>query len=131
MYYLLIAAVFTSNILILFLAPDNIGFGNIGIALIGLVIALVGFIFWLGGMISLGSGFSLFPKPKKFVTSGFYHLTKHPIYFGMFLALTGLAIAKGSLVAVLFTMFVTTPLNIFRAKKEEQALKEKFGVEYK
>ncbi len=92
---------------------------------------LVGFIFWLGGMLSLGKNFRLFPQPKNLVRTGLYRFTKHPIYLGMTLTFSGLALAKGSLIGLLFTLLVTTPLNIYRAKKEEKEIKDKFGVEYK
>lgn len=130
-YYAFVATIFTTNVLILFKGPTNIGFGHIFFALIGLLLALIGFVFWLGGMYSLREGFSLFPKPKKLVKKGLYRLVKHPIYIGMTLAFTGLALAKGNLLGVMFTLGVTTPLNFFRAKAEEKELLEKFGVKYK
>lgn len=130
-FFITVALAFFSNILILYLSPYFIGFGNYYIAFIGLGLFVIGFIFWLGGMLSLGKNFRLFPEPRKLVTKGLYKITKHPIYVGITLTFSGLAIAKGAILALFFTLMVTTPLNIYRAKKEERELKEKFGVEYK
>ncbi|MBI3385222.1 isoprenylcysteine carboxylmethyltransferase family protein [Candidatus Gottesmanbacteria bacterium] len=118
------------NVLLLYLAPFNIGFGNIYLGILGAVLMLSGLFFWGWGYISLGGSFSVLPKAKELVKSGAYSFLNHPIYTGMLLTFIGLSIAKGTLLGLFFSVLVTAPLNYFRAKKEERLLKEKFGSLY-
>ena len=72
----------------------------------------------------------MFARAETLVKSGVYKYLRHPIYMGMTMAFIGLSIAKGSLLALVFTLMVTTPMNLIRAKKEEKLLSHKFGEKY-
>ncbi len=130
LFYFLICSVFGINFLILLNAPGNFGFGNIYITLFGLLLTFIGLLLWFLGFITLGKSFSLFPKAKAFIKNGIYHYFKHPIYIGMSLAFVGISLGKGTILGLLFTLLVTTPLNFWRAKKEEEILRKKFKTSY-
>lgn len=122
--------VFSANVLILITDKENIGFGNIFLAITGLIVGFAGLFIWFWGFLSLKNSFSVFAQAETLVKSGIYRYLRHPIYIGMAMAFTGLSIAKGSLFALFFTLAVTIPLNLIRAKKEEKLLAHKFGVKY-
>lgn len=128
--FLLVGVVFSTNVLILITDKENIGFGNMFLAITGLIVGFTGLFIWFWGFISLKNSFSVFARADTLVKSGIYRYLKHPIYIGMGMAFTGLSIAKGSILALLFTLIATIPLNIFRAKKEEKLLAQKFGEKY-
>lgn len=125
-YFYTVAIVFITNILILLLDKDNIGFGSIIIAVSALLVGFSGLILWFLGFFYLRRSFALLPKAEKLVKNGPYKFMKHPIYVGITLAFAGLAIAKGSAYGLLFALFITTPMNIIRALNEERLLKSKY-----
>jgi protein-S-isoprenylcysteine O-methyltransferase Ste14 len=125
--FFLVSAVFITNILILIGAKENLGFGNIYVAVFGLILFVLGIVIWFLGYATLGSSFSLLPRAKKIVKNGIYGYLKHPIYTGMIFSFAGLSIAKGTWLGFFFTVLVTGTLNYFRAKHEEKILNEKFG----
>ena len=122
--------VFSTNILILISDKENIGFGNLDVAIAGLIVGFTGLFIWFWGFLSLRNSFSVFARAETLVKSGVYKYLRHPIYMGMTMAFIGLSIAKGSLLALVFTLMVTTPMNLIRAKKEEKLLSHKFGEKY-
>lgn len=130
LYFFGVSFVFVTNIFLLYFSSENIGFGNLYLAITGLVIVFIGFIFWFLGFYSLRKSFALLPKADKLVASGVYKIVKHPIYIGIGLVFVGLSLAKGSDSSLLFTLFITIPMNYFRAKKEEEILRQKFGAKY-
>lgn len=130
LYLLFLAVAFLGNILILYLAPSNIGFGSNYLGFLGTFMMVIGLFFWGWGYLSLGQSFSFLPKAKKLVKTGAYRFVKHPIYLGMSLTLVGISIAKGTMLGLLFSLFITTTINIIRAKKEEELLRNKFKESY-
>lgn len=130
LYFFGVSFVFVTNIFLLYFSSENIGFGNVYLAITGLVIAFIGFIFWFLGFFTLRKSFALLPKADKLIKRGIYRYFKHPIYIGIGLVFTGLSLAKGSMISLLFTILVTNVMNYFRAKKEENILTQKFGAKY-
>lgn len=115
-----------------FLVPTQttVGFGNLGLGILGALGCFVGLILWLWGFISLGNSFAFLPKAKKLKTNGAYQFFRHPIYLGIALTCLGIAIGLGSWVGLICTIFIVIPLNIIRIKGEEKVLLERFGKEY-
>lgn len=72
-------------------------------------------------------------KPEKaetLVVAGLYRFTRNPMYVGMLIILTGIAVWIGNpLNAVLLAAFVAY-ITVFQIKPEEEALRAKFGDDY-
>lgn len=72
-------------------------------------------------------------KPEKastLVVSGFYRVSRNPMYLGMLFLLIGWALWLGnSAVLIMLPLFVVY-LTIFQIKPEEAALSEKFGADF-
>jgi protein-S-isoprenylcysteine O-methyltransferase Ste14 len=95
----------------------------------GAVIAAVGLVLLLLARLQLGRSFAVKAKAKKLVTTGLYSRIRNPIYVFSAMFLSGIAIATGHPV-LLFFLLVLVPVQIIRARKEEQVLTEAFGEEY-
>lgn len=79
--------------------------------------------------IQLGRSFSVQAKASTLVTTGLYSRIRNPIYlFG------GLTVAAGFVWAnmpwLLCSFLLLVPMQIYRIRKEEQVLTERFGNEY-
>lgn len=79
--------------------------------------------------LQLGAAFSVRAKAQKLVTTGLYAKIRNPIYVFGALFLVGLAIVLENWI-LLVVVAALTPVQIARAKKEEQVLQEAFGEEY-
>ena len=90
-----------------------------GAAVVGLVMA----------RLQLGASFSVKAKAKKLVTTGVYSKIRNPIYVFGALFLLGVAIVLENWL-LLILVAVLVPLQMVRARKEEQVLHEAFGEEY-
>jgi protein-S-isoprenylcysteine O-methyltransferase Ste14 len=113
-----------------YLGPKNFGFGFRVLVYMGLSVGAVGVFLWIAAIWSLGSSLAVLPGTDQLVTNGVYRIFCHPIYIGIFLTLTGLFVASGSLPCLIYVGVVVIPLNIFRAKAEEEVLLEQFGSAY-
>lgn len=96
---------------------------------VGAVIAAVGLILLLTARIQLGRSFSVTAQARHLVTTGLYSRIRNPIYVFSAMFLSGVAIAMGRPILLLL-LLVLVPLQIRRARKEEQVLTEAFGEEY-
>lgn len=69
-------------------------------------------------------------KAAKLVTTGLYRLTRNPMYLGMALALSGVAVWMaspwGAAALAVFMAYITR----FQILPEERALRERFGADY-
>jgi protein-S-isoprenylcysteine O-methyltransferase Ste14 len=95
----------------------------------GLAVAISSFLLLALARIQLGQAFSVQAKATTLVTSGIYSRIRNPIYiFG------GLTIAGFILWAnqpwLLLLLVVLIPMQVYRIRKEERVLTEKFGVSY-
>jgi protein-S-isoprenylcysteine O-methyltransferase Ste14 len=79
--------------------------------------------------LQLGASFSVKAKAKKLVTTGLYGKIRNPIYVFGGLFLVGIAMVLENWVLLLI-LAVLVPVQIARARKEEQVLHEAFGDEY-
>jgi protein-S-isoprenylcysteine O-methyltransferase Ste14 len=80
--------------------------------------------------IQLGGSFSVRAKAQALVTDGLYSRIRNPIYvFGAFTIVGVFLFAD--LPKFLWALVVLIPMQIYRARKEEQVLAAKFGDEYR
>jgi protein-S-isoprenylcysteine O-methyltransferase Ste14 len=95
----------------------------------GAVIAAIGLVLLLTARIQLGRSFSVSAQAHKLVTMGLYSRIRNPIYVfsAMFLAGAAIAIGHPMLLVVLLAL---VPVQVVRARKEEQVLTQAFGEEY-
>lgn len=123
--------VYILNIVFVSVNSPVIPFYNLFTALIGLLIAFLGIIIWILGFLTLRGSFSIAPKAKRLIKTGIYEHLRHPIYNGIVLTFFGLGLAKGSLISLLFTIFILYPFLKYRSRLEEKTLLKKFGGKYK
>ncbi len=100
--------------------------------LLGIIIVFVGIalVIW-SAMHIKGAFFGVVePKLDVLIKSGPYRFVRHPVYFGMTIALTGLPIALRSLFGLIGVFLLFLPSEIYRAKIEEKALENKFDSEW-
>jgi protein-S-isoprenylcysteine O-methyltransferase Ste14 len=95
------------------------GAGLAGVSIAMLVVA----------RLQLGASFSVKAKAKRLVTTGLYSKIRNPIYVFGALFLVGIAIVLGNWLLLLL-LVALVPMQIIRARKEEQVLHEAFGEEY-
>ena len=98
--------------------------------LIGIGIAVAGFVLSLLARAQLGRSFSIRPQARMLVTTGLYSRFRHPIYLFRGIAFLGLFIALGKWIPTLCFLLIY-PLQILRARKEEKVLEQAFGEEYR
>lgn len=80
--------------------------------------------------IQLGGSFSVRAKAQALVTHGLYSRIRNPIYVFGGLAIAGIFLFIGQ-PKLLWVLAAIIPLQIYRARKEEQVLAAKFGDEYR
>ena len=69
-------------------------------------------------------------KASSLVTGGLYRLTRNPMYLGMLLVLTGVAVWFGSPLNLFVLAAFVAYLTTFQIKPEEARLEEIFGAQY-
>ena len=101
---------------------------------VGVVIIL------LGGTLAIPSALSFrkagtpvvpFTPSTKLVTGGWYRVTRNPMYLGMVIVFTGVAVLAGSLGAFLPLPVLIAILDLRFIRGEEQFLEGIFGDEYR
>lgn len=78
--------------------------------------------------VSTGFGAQLF-KDHQLVTNGPYAIVRHPMYTGLILAALGALLIYFTWTTAYFALFA--PLTMVRARREEVALSEEFGDQWK
>ena len=115
-----IAAVFATN---LHRFPLNVP------RVLGLSIAIPSFLLFILARIQLGRAFSVRAKATTLVTTGLYSRIRNPIYvFGVFMVAGVIVWADRPWFLLVYVVII--PLQIFRIRKEEQVLEERFGTAY-
>lgn len=97
---------------------------------------IFGFILILGGLWLHGLSHKVHKqahreteKIEKLVTTGIYSKIRHPGYLGLIFAFIGVPFAWGPL-SLFIPAFISSYWLYITAKREEEALKDKFGKEY-
>lgn len=97
----------------------------------GLIILALGIVLGLLALLQLNTKLSPFPTPVtngKLITTGAYHIARHPIYTAIILGGFGFALYRTSWYKVLIALGLLI-LFYFKSKYEEQLLSEKY-LEY-
>ncbi len=128
---ILIPLLYLLPLLFAYLGPKNFGFGYEELIYTGLAIGITGLFLWIFSMLTLGPSLAVLPGTDRLVTSGIYRYMRHPIYVGIVLTLSGLFLACGSKVCLVYVFTVVIPLNIFRARAEEKILYQQLGDVYR
>ena len=126
----LVPSLYTLPLILAYLGPKNFGFGYDNLVYFGLMMGFLGLILWILAMLTLGSSLAVLPETDKLVTRGVYRYFRHPIYIGIVLTLSGLFLACGSKICLVYVLIILVPLNIFRARSEEKFLREQLGDVY-
>ena len=127
---ILVPLVYLFPLLFAYLGPKNFGFGYDQLVYIGLAIGVTGVVLWILSMLTLGPSLAVLPGTDRLVTSGVYRYMRHPIYLVIVLTLSGLFLACGSKICLVYVFTVVIPLNIFRARAEEKVLNQQLGDSY-
>jgi protein-S-isoprenylcysteine O-methyltransferase Ste14 len=80
--------------------------------------------------VTLGRSFSVQAKATALVTTGIYSRIRNPIYVFGALMIVGILIWAHQ-PWWLLVLVVLVPLQVWRARKEERVLEERFGEEYR
>ena len=99
------------------------------VKMVGGVMAAVGVALLMAARVQLGASFSVRAKAKKLVTTGVYSRIRNPIYVFGELFILGLSIVLGNWLLLLVGVALV-PMQVARARREEQVLREAFGEEY-
>ena len=92
-------------------------------------IIIVGTLFTMWSLATLGRCFGLFPEARGLVTRGPYQWVRHPVYLGELISALGLLFAKPHpLIIAIFAVFVA--LQYLRTVYEERALSAAFPEAY-
>jgi protein-S-isoprenylcysteine O-methyltransferase Ste14 len=97
---------------------------------LGLCLAVAGFVLWTVARFQLGTSFSLTARAKQLVTRGLYSKIRNPIYIFGSLFLVGYILVLGRPIWLL-AFAAIVPLQLWRARKEARVLEAKFGEEYR
>jgi len=114
-------------------APVEMPFGlRVGVAL---VLASVGLVFGLAGMVSFWRAKTTINPTRptatsSLVTSGAFCFTRNPMYLSLLLYLFAWAAYLSNLLALLFVPVYVLYINEFQIKPEERVLSSLFGPEY-
>ena|SRR2546423_3118610 len=114
-------------------APIEVSFG-IRVA-VAVVIASVGLVFGIAGMVSVVRAKTTMNPTKpnatsSLVTGGIFGITRNPMYLSLLLYLLAWAMYLSSWPVVLFLPVFVLYITEFQIKPEERALSSLFGVEY-
>ena len=97
--------------------------------IVGLVLAISAFLLLVLARVQLGKAFSVEAKATILVTAGLYSRIRNPIYILSSLMFVGLFLWT-NMPWGLLCFLVLIPMQVFRSRKEEQILTEKFGAAY-
>ena len=99
---------------------------------IGTVILICGSLSFVYVLFYLRSGFLGETEPKLdfLVTKGPYRFCRHPQYLSFIMMIFGFDFMFRSIIGVAFTIFLSIPSAVYRAKVEDKLLENKFGKEW-
>ena len=111
-------------VVVTFRGPWNV------LRVVGLGIAAPALVFFAIAKAQLGDSFSVEPLAQKLIAHGIYAKVRHPMYLFSELFFFGLILYAGQLWFLLIFLGIV-PLQLFRMRREDQVLEEKFGEDYR
>lgn len=102
------------------------------VALIGLALTITGCLFAIWARLTLGNNWSARATVKadhELITRGPYSLTRHPIYTGLMIAITGTALARDEWRCILAVVVILLALLV-KMGQEEQLMMQTFPEKY-
>jgi len=119
---------FTSNLVIGFFDPIEVPLPKE----IGTVILMCGSLFFVYVLFYLRTGFLGETEPKLdfLVTKGPYRFCRHPQYLSFIIMIFGFDFMFRSIMGLAFTIFLSIPSAVYRARVEDKLLEDKFGKEW-
>lgn len=119
---------FTSNLVVCFFDPiKRFGSREVGVTVLvsgGLIFAYV--------LFYLRSGFFGETQPRLdfLITKGPYRFCRHPQYLSFVIMILGIDLMFGSVIGIIFTVVLSIPSAVYRARIEDRLLRNKFGEEW-
>ena len=104
------------------------------VRLVGLAVAIASAVFAAWAMWSLGKSYGIrmdLFEGHRLVTSGPYHLTRHPMYVGIVSFHVGATVAMESLALLVITLVYVIPFTAVRIRVEDRVLAAGFGDEFR
>jgi protein-S-isoprenylcysteine O-methyltransferase Ste14 len=98
-------------------------------ALLGAIVAMVGFAFVIVARLQLGNSFTAKAEARALITRGLYSRIRHPVYLFGVLALCGIAICLRSIYFNIYLVITILGL-LWRIRRENRVLRERFGTAY-
>ena len=98
--------------------------------ILGVCLAVPGFVLWTIARFELGSSFVVTAQAKQLVTHGLYSRFLNPIYYFGSFTVAGFILVMGRTQWLLIFVLLV-PLQIKRARKEAKVLEEAFGEQYR
>ena len=95
---------------------------------IGVILFVAGGVFFLAGLLRLGSALTPLPYPKEgapLVQTGPFSLVRHPLYSGGLIAALGIALMVSGWLTLLYVAALFVLLDI-KSRQEERWLAQKF-----
>ena len=119
---------FTTNILIGFLDPTEMLVSKE----IGVVLLVCGSLIFVYVLLYLRSGFFGETEPKLdfLITKGPYRFCRHPQYLSFIIMILGIDLMFRSVLGTVFTLVLSIPSVVYRAKIEDELLRNKFHEEW-
>jgi protein-S-isoprenylcysteine O-methyltransferase Ste14 len=119
---LFMALSFTSNLIIGLFDPIGIPTPKE----IGIAILVCGSLFFVYVLFYLRTGFFGETEPKLdcLVTKGPYRFCRHPQYLSFIIMIFGFDLMFRSIISIVFTLFLSIPSVVYRARVEDKLLKK-------
>lgn len=99
------------------------------LALLGAIVAIVGFALVIVARLQLGDSFTAKAEARALITRGLYSRIRHPVYLFGGLALCGIAICLRSIYFNIYLVITTLGL-LWRIRRENRVLRARFGTVY-
>lgn len=112
--------------------PGLFLFDLLFLKIVGLVLIIIGFFFFIIGLLNMGSSWRLGideKNPGKLITSGIYSISRHPIYLFFNLYFLGTFLINGNIVFIVFTVLLGSILH-YQLIREEKFLLKVFKKQY-